>query len=296
MSVVVCGLVCGFQTRSSHFQDYQMDFSIITPSYNYGRYIRDCLGSVAAQDGVSFEHLVMDACSTDDSASIVEEFPHATLFQEPDEGMTDAINKGFLLAKGEWVMWLNADDMLEKGALAAVREFARHHPASDLIYGTYRFIDAGGRTIRLMKLLDYSRFISMHHGCYVPSTATFLRRSTTIGQGHLPDIRMRLVMDNEYYARLSLAGKKLTYSPKSLARFRIHDQNLSSIGGIERGGLTTELSYARKRAESEAVRRTYGWTFSGNIMLTHAVDYLLYLSARLLKGAMKLRYYFRTDS
>lgn len=269
-----------------------VDFTIVTPSYNYGRFIGECLESVAAQEGVSFEHLVMDACSTDETAEVVSKFPHATLFQEPDEGMSDAINKGFLRAKGEWVMWLNADDLLEKGALAAVMNFAREQPDSDLLFGTYRFIDSEGRTLRIMRLLDYSRFISLHHGCYVPSTATFLRKSTTIDEGHLLDIRMRLVMDNEYYARLSMAGKRLTYFPKSLARFRIHDQNLSSIGGVSHGDITAELANAHKRAESEAVRRTYGWTFGRNIMRTHAIDYALYLLAWLMKGAMKLRYLF----
>lgn len=273
-----------------------MDFSIITPSFNYGRYIGDCLESVALQQGVTFEHLVMDAGSKDNTAQVAGGFPHAEFCQEPDEGMSDAINKGFLKAKGTWVMWLNADDFLQPGALAAVKQFALSNPSADVIYGTYQFIDEGGNMIRTMRLLPYSRFISMHYGCYVPSTATFLKRESTVNQGHLVDKRMRLVMDNEYYARLSLSGKQLVYFPKVLASFRIHENNLSSIGGIARGGLDAELVFATKRAESEAVRRTYGITLSKNMAITHALDSILYLIAWLLKGFLKLPTYFSVSA
>jgi glycosyltransferase involved in cell wall biosynthesis len=96
------------------------DFSIVTPSFNYGRYIEDCLNSVADQEGVKLEHLVMDAGSTDDTATIVQRYPHASFYQEPDAGMSDGINKGFRRARGTWVMWLNADDRLKPGALQAL--------------------------------------------------------------------------------------------------------------------------------------------------------------------------------
>ena len=85
------------------------DFTVVTASYNYGHYIRDCLESVAGQSGVTLEHLIYDGCSTDDTAEIVAEFPYAKFVQEPDKGMSDAINKGFAAAKGKWVMWLNTD-------------------------------------------------------------------------------------------------------------------------------------------------------------------------------------------
>lgn len=273
-----------------------MDFSIITPSFNYGRYIGDCLESVASQHGVSIEHLVMDAGSSDNTAQVVRGFPHATFFQEPDEGMSHAINKGFIKAKGTWLMWLNADDFLQPGALAAVMEFASSHPDADAIYGTYQFVDASGKAIRTMKLLPYNRFVSLHYGCYVPSTATFLKRKSTVAEGHLLDKRMRLVMDNEYYVRLSLAGKKLIYFPRVLASFRIHENNLSSVGGVARGGLDAELEFATKRAESEAVRRTYGITISKNIAVTHGFDALLYLIAWLAKGFLKLPTYFSVSA
>lgn len=265
-----------------------MDFSIVTPSYNYGRFIGACLESVAQQKGITFEHLVMDACSTDDTAEVVSRFPHANLFQEPDEGMSDGINKGFRRAVGKWVMWLNADDLLQPGALMALKEFAEKHSEADVIYGSYRFIDADGAKIRDMKLIPYSRFISIHHGCYVPSTATFLKRETTVDEELLLDVRMKQVMDNEYYARLSLAKKSFVYFPCVLAGFRVHDSNTSGVGGLPSGTMEAELSNASMRSEAEAVRRIYGITLFKNIFFTHGVDCVLYLIAWFCKGVLRI--------
>ena len=88
---------------------------------------------------MTVEHLVIDGGSTDDSAAIVARFPHADWSQGKDKGMSDAINKGFDRAQGDWVMWLNADDRLKPGALAAIKQAAQQTSA-DIIYGDYDFI------------------------------------------------------------------------------------------------------------------------------------------------------------
>ena len=107
-------------------------FSIITPSYNYAKYVRECIESVKAQEGVTFEHIVYDAGSTDGTLDILREYPHLDVTVEPDRGMSDAINKGFRKAKGKWVMWLNTDDRLLPGALKSVAAFAEQHPEADV--------------------------------------------------------------------------------------------------------------------------------------------------------------------
>ena len=108
------------------------DFTIITPNLNYGRFLGDCLRSVAEQEGVTLEHLVIDGGSTDDSAEVAARFRHVIWSQERDEGMSDAINKGFDRATGDWVMWLNADDRLKPGVLASILPVLRKSTA-DLV-------------------------------------------------------------------------------------------------------------------------------------------------------------------
>lgn len=266
-----------------------MDFTIITPSYNYGHYIAECLQSVADQDGVTFEHLVMDACSTDDTATVVAKFPHAQFFQEPDKGMSDGINKGFLKAKGTWVMWLNADDRLKPGALKSVKEFAENHPKADVIFGCWNFMDADGNFQRRMTIFPLVRSMLPNHGCYVASTSTFFRRETTINAGYLLDIKFRYVMDGEYYSRLAYSGKRFEYIPKVLADFRLHGESISqrNIGKKEMDGI---YAYQQQIAESRAIHRMYGINLFKDEMANSIVDGILYHAYRVLKGVLRLIY------
>ena len=111
--------------------DTEPDFSIITPSYNYARYVRECIESVKNQEGVTFEHIIQDAGSTDGTLDILHSYPHLKLHVEKDSGMSEGINRGFRKARGKWVMWLNTDDRLLPGALAAVKAFADSRPDAD---------------------------------------------------------------------------------------------------------------------------------------------------------------------
>lgn len=264
-----------------------MDFTIVTASYNYGHYIGECLQSVAEQEGVTFEHLVMDAGSKDDTAEVVARYPHAQFFQEPDKGMTDGINKGFRRAKGDWVMWLNADDRLKPGALAAAKAFAEKHPEADVIYGGWDYMDAEGKIQRRMPALPFDFRILVQQGCYIGSTACFYRRRTTIGEGHLLDDRFGFCMDGEYYARLAHLGKHFVPMPEILADFRLHDQSISqsSLGKQDLGSV---LRTQRQAAEPRAIRRIYGIKPFKDENLSLVVDGLLYHVYRFKKGILRM--------
>ena len=265
------------------------EFTIVTASYNYGRYIGDCLQSVAEQDGVTFEHLVMDAGSKDDTAEVVARFPHANFFQEPDKGMSDGINKGFRRAKGKWVMWLNADDRLKPGALRAVKEFAGKQPGADVIYGCWDFIDGDGKFLRRMTLFPFDRRILVQRGCYIGSTACFYRNETTIAEGHLLDIDFGFCMDGEYYARLASLGKRFAYFPKVLADFRLHGQSISQ-SSLGKGDMKNVLRVQRQAAEPRAIRRIYGIKLFRDEALNNMADEILYQIFHFKKGLLKWRH------
>ncbi|MGJ8642773.1 MAG: glycosyltransferase family 2 protein [Luteolibacter sp.] len=262
------------------------DFTIVTASYGYGHFIGECLASVAAQQGVTFEHLIMDAMSKDNTAEVVAGFPHAEFFQEPDKGMTDGINKGFRKAKGKWVMWLNADDKLKPGALAAVKAFAESKPNADVIYGCYDYMDGEGDFLRTMTLFPFDRRILLQHGCYIGSTACFLRRDTTIGEGHLLDDDFGFCMDGEYYSRLADLGKTFEYLPTILADFRLHDGSISQ-SSLGKADMKNLLRLQRQAAEPRAIRRKYGIRFFNDEPLNCAVDGILSHLFRLKKGLLK---------
>ena len=129
--------------------DTEPDFSIVTPSYNYARYVRECIESVKNQEGATFEHIIQDAGSTDGTLDILNSYPHLKLHVEKDSGMSEGINRGFRKARGKWVMWLNTDDRLLPGALAAVKAFADSRPDADIVHGAWNFIgfQSGGDAV-----------------------------------------------------------------------------------------------------------------------------------------------------
>ncbi len=262
-------------------------FSIITPSYNYAKYIRECIESVKSQTGVTVEHIVFDAGSTDGTVEILREYPHLDLTVEPDEGMSDAINKGFRKARGKWVMWLNTDDRLLPGALQAVAAFAEKHPEADIIHGAWNFINADGTFIRAMKALPFSANMIIEHGCYIASTALFLRRETTIESGFFLNIKFRYVMDGEFYARLGRAGKKFVNFNKPLADFRQHDAALSDRR-LDDNSIDANLRRLYQFSEPTAIRRAYGWSPFKSLRWNLVFDALLYEWYRYKKGFWKV--------
>lgn len=264
-----------------------MQFTIITPSLNYGRFLGDCLASVAGQEGVSLEHLILDGGSTDDSAEVVARFPHALWHQEPDEGMSDAINKGFDRARGEWVMWLNADDRLKPGALAHVLP-ALVAASEDVVYGDFDFVAEDGTWIRRVKLPGWSPFIHIYHHCYIGSTAAFYRRSSVIDAGFRLRKDFRYVMDGEFYARLHQAGKRFRHVKRSIADFRLHGGNASMRHLQEGRDLATLLAAERQHVESRAIRRAYGVTFFFDPYMNGLIDGLLWIAAKSWKAVRKL--------
>jgi glycosyltransferase involved in cell wall biosynthesis len=252
-----------------------MKFSVITPSYNGAKYLRQCLDSVRNQRGVEVEHIVTDACSTDETLQILEEFRSNVESQksegrldgyffryqsEPDLGMSDGINKGLRQATGDWWMWLNTDDYLEKGALLKVQQFIESHQDADVVYGGFHFINADGEIYRSPDALPYNRRMVVYYGCYFASTAIFYKKSATIDRGKFVHERFKQVMDQEYFARLGALKLKFCPMPKvRVASFRVHGDN-TSMRHNEATDIDGILTRQLQLAESAAVRRAYGIT------------------------------------
>lgn len=263
-----------------------MDFTIITPSLNYGRFLADCLESVAGQRGVSLEHWVMDGGSTDDSAAVAARFPHASWHQAPDRGMSDAINKGFDRAKGDWVIWLNADDRLKPGALQAMLEHLRKSDA-DVVYGDWDFMDESGSFLRHVVAPRWSLFVHVHHHCFIGSTAAFYRKSSVLGGGHRLRTDFHYVMDGEFYARLHTVGLEFEKVRATVADFRLHGTNASQRHLGKTREMDTILAAERQHVESRAIRRAYGVTMFQDPYLNGLVDGVLWIIARGWKAIIK---------
>jgi glycosyltransferase involved in cell wall biosynthesis len=205
-----------------------MKFSIITPSFNQGRFLPDCVESVLSQSGVEFEHIVTDAGSTDETLEVLKRYPHLLWTSEPDQGMSDGINKGFLKATGDWLMWLNCDDYLLPGVLQKVADHIARYPEDDVVHGDCLFVNENKSLIRRKYDHPVDEEMLLFVGCYIPSTSTFFRRSV-IGSGNLLDVKYRVCMDWEYYLRLMRNGFRFGYLPEAIAGFRWHGSNTSVV-------------------------------------------------------------------
>jgi glycosyltransferase involved in cell wall biosynthesis len=203
-----------------------MKFSIITPSFNQGRFIADCVESVMnqASDDFEVEHIVTDAGSTDETIEVLKRYPHLNWTSEPDAGMSDGINKGFLKASGAWLMWLNCDDYLLPGALAKVANFIVQHPDADVVHGDCAFIQEDKTLIRRKYDTPVDEWDLLFVGCVVPSTSCFYHRKI-IDAGHLLDVNYKNAMDQQYYLRLMRLGYRFRYLPELLADFRWYDES-----------------------------------------------------------------------
>jgi glycosyltransferase involved in cell wall biosynthesis len=207
--------------------------SIVTPSLNQGRFIDDAILSVMKQEYPNFEHIVVDGCSSDNTLTVLRSHPHLRWISEPDRCQSDALNKGFRMATGDLVGWLNADEYYLPGAFRAVATFARENPGPDIFYGDTLFVDEEGRLQRAKKSHEFNSRILLYYGCFIPTDATFFRRHLT-EENLFIDTNYRVVMDFEYFVRLAASGKRFKYIRRVLGSFRWHGSNLSLQDDVRR--------------------------------------------------------------
>lgn len=174
------------------------------------------------QNYSDFEHIIYDNCSTDNTINILKKYKHLTWFSEPDKGQSHALNKGFSLAKGEWILWLNADDYLLPGAIAAYVEAISGSQEVDLVYGHVNFVDAQKKLLKTVYQVPYSYSLSLY-GVYAPPSSGTLFRAEFLKKNLLNE-DFHYVMDSEWFLR---CGSLLKYCfvDKPLVAFRISGEN-----------------------------------------------------------------------
>ena len=121
-------------------------FTIITPTLNASGTVEEAISSVLAQ-GVPCEHLVMDGGSSDRTVEIASSFPQCTVHSGRDRGLYDAMNRGAFFARGEWLVFLQADDWLPEGALAAWRETIEANPGVEIVTGSAEAVRSVGEGV-----------------------------------------------------------------------------------------------------------------------------------------------------
>lgn len=198
--------------------------SIITPSFNQGDFIEATVRSVINQRYLNLEYIMMDGGSTDDTLlklqPYIERFSH---FESgPDGGQSAAIAKGFSLASGEIMGFLNSDDVLLPGALNFVADFFNRHPKVDLIYSHRCIIDKTGNVTGHWILPKHSNFL-MKRWDLIPQETCFWRRKLFEKHGNV-NPGFRFAMDYDLFVRYMRSGHFRRVN-RFLAAFRVHSNS-----------------------------------------------------------------------
>jgi glycosyltransferase involved in cell wall biosynthesis len=203
--------------------------SIITPSFNQASFLEETIQSVLAQEYRNIEYIIVDGGSTDGSLEIIQRYADrlAGWVSEPDRGQTDAINKGFALAKGEFLAWINSDDTYLPQAVSEASAYLQTHPEVGMVYGDANLIDETGQVIGKFpaRQTDYKRLRQGY--VHIPQQASFFRSSLWRQVGPL-DPSFYFAMDYDLWVRLARFAP-LHYHPRLWANFRLHGAGKSVV-------------------------------------------------------------------
>ncbi len=202
--------------------------SIVTPSYNQGRFIRATIESVLTQDYPNIEYWVIDGGSTDETVSILKEYEQDRRFHwisEPDQGQSDAINKGLDRCQGVLFSWLNSDDLLLAGALHHVANAWQHFSQPAIIYGLARLIDETNNDLGYCPMqsssMNLEKLLWTETSPVQP--ATFLPTNIVQKVGGV-DPSLHFLMDLDLLIRVGQCVP-FVHVPCDVALFRLHSQS-----------------------------------------------------------------------
>lgn len=200
-----------------------MKLSVVTPSLNQARYLGECLESVrtAAEQASphEVEHIIVDGGSTDRTVDLLRAREDIRWISEPDQGQSQAINKGLAMAGGEILAYLCADDLYEPRALREVMQIFTSRPEIDIVYGDYYFLEGGSGRKRRKSAAKF-RPDNLHNNNPLGQPAVWWRRRVYEKFGAF-DESLHYCMDHEYWLRL---GTKVRwhYFAEPLAVSRLH--------------------------------------------------------------------------
>ncbi len=218
--------------------------SIVTPSFNQGRFIEETIQSVLNQEYPNLEYIIMDGGSTDETPQIISRYENriAYWFSGRDRGQADAIGKGFERATGSILAYLNSDDIYLPGALHAVaKSFVESN--DDVVYGNTYWIGTDGRRLGERRQTPFAANGYMYGGFDLQQPATFWTRSIYEKAGGV-DAAYSFAMDTDLFMRFVQQGARFRHIRQFVASFRIHPSSKSST---EIARCESELGKLRSR-------------------------------------------------
>ena len=204
--------------------------SVITPSFNQGKYLERTIRSVLNQQYPNLEYIIIDGGSTDESVSVIKKYEKYLAYwvSEPDKGQVHALNKGFSKATGEWVSFQNSDDVYFPETFHRFGKVALKHDNVDLLYGDLFMITPDDQVTELLKTLPYSLVCQLVEGMQVHNQSLFFKKRL-LDQYGLFDPGFHFAFDYEFITRYTAQPGVTVKRVEGLAgALRVHQEAKSS--------------------------------------------------------------------
>ena len=204
--------------------------SIITPSYNQEEFIEETILSVKNQVYSNFEHIIVDGGSTDGTLEILKKYENTydmRWISEPDEGQSDAVNKGFSMADGEIIGWLNSDDVyFSIDVFSKVAAEFLENSKVDVVYGNRIVIDGSNNLVKVQysREFNYDKLLKSYYSLY---QETVFFRGEVVKQQKL-NADFYITMDSEFWLRLG-SQYNFRYVNTFFGGFRVHKINKTVV-------------------------------------------------------------------
>jgi glycosyltransferase involved in cell wall biosynthesis len=208
-----------------------MKISIVTISYNQGRFVEDAIQSVLTQNVTDLEYIIVDPGSEDASRKIIMTYASqlGRVILEPDAGPADGLNKGFNAATGDVFGYINADDFFLPNVLRSVEMEFANRPDVDVVYGNSFIIDQSKKVLRRAYSDNFNLGRYMHGGVLVMQQSTFFRASAFREVGGF-NTANHTCWDGELLVDFAVAGKKFRRVNLFWSAFRLHEASISGSG------------------------------------------------------------------
>ncbi len=252
-----------------------LKFSVITPSFNQVEFIEQTILSVLDQNYPNFEHIIIDGESTDGTVEILKKYPHLKWVSEKDNGQTDALNKGFNLASGDVIAWINSDDWYFPDTFLTVAKYIKDFP---IVYGDCYITDKKCNVTEKIINVEKSVFDILKY--WVPYSiptqpAIFFTKQVllenvfkeSLGKKSFLDDYLNYSMDFEWWLRIWNKYNKKKID-QVFAGYRMYDDNKTGQGMVP---LEPEMSKVFRRFESRKINLEQ--TFSIVISLDKNTDF-----------------------
>lgn len=205
--------------------------SIITPSFNQGKFLEHTILSVLSQNYDNLEYMIIDGGSIDGSVEIIRKYEQYLSYwvSEPDRGQSHAINKGLKRAMGNIIGWLNSDDTYLLGCFKYVVEIFKKYPDAEIIYGNFFYINETAKIFRKRHVFRSFRYETLLFHNYLGQPAVFFRKNILDKVGYL-DENLDYAMDWDFFLRMKRQCK-MVHIDRFLATYRLHRASKTSREG-----------------------------------------------------------------